>query len=243
LNAEVGVDSQNRIPIFSEDKDREKNLNGFGSMPDRWGIDWAFFLPGLQTGAPKKYQIPQPSYRMDAILVHPLHNLPEFHGKKPPIVANLAYRNLLRGSTLRLPTGEQVARALGLRSLPRDVLWSAGSKVANGVPEELKEFATKRERVFKDHLHAFRGKTPLWYYVLREAEYCGVDRDPDDKERAMGGQHLGPVGSHIVAETFLGLLWSDCTSFLHRLPAFAPVLPFDTEQGFLLGDLVKYALS
>jgi hypothetical protein len=32
LNAEVGVDSQNRIPIFSEDKDREKNLNRHSAL-------------------------------------------------------------------------------------------------------------------------------------------------------------------------------------------------------------------
>jgi hypothetical protein len=159
---------------------------------------------------------------MDAILADPLSNLPEFQGQTPPIIANLAYRNLSRGSMLRLPTGEQVARTLGIRPLPREVLWSAGSKVAHGIPEELKDFATKRAKVFQDHTCAFKGKAPLWYYVLREAEYFGVDRDPRDAERVRGGQHLGPVGSHIVAETFLGLLWFDSASFLRRLPGFAP---------------------
>ena len=148
LNAEVGV-GENRIPIFSQETDRRKNLNGFGSIPDNWGIDWAFFLPGLQTEAPDKFQIPQPSYRMDAILVDPLSKLPEFQGQTPPIVANLAFRNLSRGSMLRLPTGEQVAETLGIKPLPREVLWSAGSKVVNGVPEELQDFATKRAKVFR----------------------------------------------------------------------------------------------
>ena len=136
-----------------------------------------------------------------------------------------------------------MAETRGIESLPQEVLWSAGSKVANGVPEELQDFATKRAKVFRDYARVFEGKTPLWYYVLREAEYFGVDREPHDEERPLGGQHLGPVGSHIVAETFLGLLWFDDASFLRRLPAFTPVLPFDPQQGFLLGDLLKYALG
>ncbi len=37
-------------------------------------------------------------------------------------------------------------------------------------------------------------KTPLWYYVLKEAEVFG------------NGQHLGPLGSRIVAETLCGLV-------------------------------------
>jgi hypothetical protein len=242
LNAEVGV-GKNRIPIFSPETDRRKNLNGFGSMPDNWGIDWAFFLPDLPTGAPREFKIPQPSYRMDAILVHPLSQLPEFQGQTLPRVANLAYRNLSRGSMLRLPTGEQVAVALGIEPLPQEVLWSAGSRVAPGVPEALQGFATQRAQVLQHYTHVFAGKTPLWYYVLREAEYCGVDRDPYDPERALGGQHLGPVGSHLVAETFFGLLWFDSTSFLRRLPAFTPVLPFDPQHGFLLSDLLTYALG
>lgn len=242
LNAAVGT-GENRIPIFSPDEDRQKNLNGFGSIPDKWGIDWAFFLPGLQTDASDKFQLPQPSYRMDAILVDPLSKLPEFQGQTPSIDANLAFRNLKRGSKLQLPTGEQVAKALEIESLPRDVLWSAGSKVADGIPEELQDFAAKRDKVFRDHTRAFEGQTPLWYYILREAEYFGVDRHPGDVKRTLGGQHLGPVGSRIVAETFLGLLWFDEASFLRCRPEFAPVLPFDLEQGFLLGDVLQYALG
>jgi hypothetical protein len=242
LNAEVGV-GEHRIPIFSQETDRRENLNGFGSIPDNWGIDWAFFLPGLQTKAPARFQLPQPSYRMDAILVDPLSKLPEFQGQTSPSDANLAFRNLSRGNMLRLPTGEQVAEALGIKPLAREVLWSAGSRIAQGGPEELEAFATKRAKVFETHVRVFEEKTPLWYYILREAEYFGVDRDPCDEQRALGGQHLGPVGSHIVAETFLGLLWYDNTSFLKRMPAFAPILPCDPKQGFLLGDLLQYALG
>ena len=40
-------------------------------------------------------------------------------------------------------------------------------------------------------------KTPLWYYILKEAQ---VRRN---------GEALGPVGSRIVAEVFVGLVHGD----------------------------------
>lgn len=43
---------------------------------------------------------------------------------------------------------------------------------------------------------------PLWFYVLREA-------------RERGGGRLGPLGARIVAETLLGLVRDDPTSFVH----------------------------
>jgi hypothetical protein len=130
LNAEVGV-GEHRIPIFSQETDRRKNLNGFGSIPDNWGIDWAFFLPHLQTEAPKKFKLPQPSYRMDAILVDPLSKLPEFQGQTPPIFANLAFRNLSRGRSTRLA----IARAGDTRRPYHDL--------AGGVPRRGIGSATK----------------------------------------------------------------------------------------------------
>lgn len=46
-------------------------------------------------------------------------------------------------------------------------------------------------------------ETPLWYYILKEAELT------------RGGTCLGPVGGTLVAEVLLGLLVHDRTSFLH----------------------------
>jgi hypothetical protein len=47
----------------------------------------------------------------------------------------------------------------------------------------------------------WKGETPLWYYVLREADAC------------TGGQRLGPVGGRIVVEVLVGLIDADATSF------------------------------
>jgi hypothetical protein len=45
------------------------------------------------------------------------------------------------------------------------------------------------------------GETPLWYYILREADVCA------------GGHRLGPMGGRIVAEVLVGLIDADARSF------------------------------
>jgi hypothetical protein len=50
----------------------------------------------------------------------------------------------------------------------------------------------------------------LWYYILKEAETM------------VGGEHLGTVGSIIVASVFAGLLVGDPQSWINREPAWTP---------------------
>jgi hypothetical protein len=69
-------------------------------------------------------------------------------------------------------------------------------------------------------VHApFSRSTPLWYYVLAEAR------------SAAQGLHLGPVGGRIVAETLIGLLRADPTSYLSAAPGFQPFLGTDFTLG------------
>ena len=132
LNKTVGSTAAfpNRVPIFNRGPLATDNLNGFGvPMPHDWAIDWSFFLDGLDHAHVPGFKVPQPSYRIDANLVDPLADLPEFRDKGSPFT-NLAYRNLARGvANLRLPSGEQVALALGIVPLTPEILWGAGSKV------------------------------------------------------------------------------------------------------------------
>jgi Animal haem peroxidase len=65
----------------------------------------------------------------------------------------------------------------------------------------------------------FARSTPLWYYVLAEAKAMA------------GGLHLGPVGGRIVAETLIGLLRADPTSYLSVNPRFSPFLGADLRLG------------
>ena len=46
--------------------------------------------------------------------------------------------------------------------------------------------------------------TPLWYYILKEAQVRG------------NGERLGPVGARLVAEVFVGLVQGDKDSFLSQ---------------------------
>lgn len=70
--------------------------------------------------------------------------------------------------------------------------------------------------------------TPLWYYILKEAEQIHQ------------GLRLGPVGSNIVAETFLGIVHGDRNSFLWRRSNWQPELPAATPGTFTMMDLVNF---
>ena len=294
LNKVIGANTEpspgekeaNRIATFTRDSDPAKNLNGFpGPLPPGWGIDWGFFFSGLPTAtleqentgpkSEKGFRVPQPSYRIDALLVSPLHDLPDFfkttdpsdltavigaekivpQEKAPPpqtLVGHLAFRNLLRGQKLGLPSGQAVSNALNITPLSDDVLWQAGSRLLNPKGLNKKDRAdwetttARRQAVLK----AWGGQglaknTPLWYYILREAEYYGVTNDLNEDLVGMGGQHLGPVGSRIVAETLIGVLWVDETSFLHDKRGFKPLPQIVGEDGgdFTIAKLLRYALT
>jgi hypothetical protein len=58
--------------------------------------------------------------------------------------------------------------------------------------------------------HGFDKDTPLWYYILREAELQG------------DGQRLGSVGSWIIAATILGALRADPNSYFSVDPRWEP---------------------
>lgn len=259
LNLTVGTNAvpagaPQRVPTFSRSP-MTQNLNGFpGPLPDTWGIDWGYFLPGLQANAALEFKVPQASYRIDAILAQPLEDLPEFFGQTAfPWVRNLAFRNLQRGQELSLPSGQQVAAMLKYDPLPDKILWSSGSRRAAEVPppgktqEDMDATNEAREAVrlkYVDGGGPLAGATPLWYYILREAEYYGVTNDPNDPAVAFGGQHLGPIGSRIVAETLIGLLWHDKSSILHLPQVFKPFPEISGGAAeFTLDRLIAYALT
>jgi hypothetical protein len=71
---------------------------------------------------------------------------------------------------------------------------------------------------------SFVRSTPLWYYVLKEAEVMEQ------------GLRLGPVGARLVAEVFIGLLESDSDSFLNAAEPFGPA-----PGTFTMVDLLNFA--
>lgn len=76
-----------------------------------------------------------------------------------------------------------------------------------------------------------KGKTPLWYYILKEAELRG-----DSK--------LGRVGGRIVAETLVGLIKNSRHSIL-KAPGWYPRYPERADSGtasakFGMTDLLEF---
>jgi len=171
------------------------------TLPTNWVIDWRRFF---DLGRPELVNLTR---RIDAKLIPELHGLPPQVATAPPV--SLPVRNLLRGSRVGLASGQDVAGKMGLTPLAPD-------QVAGG-----DDGPRLRE-------HSFHERTPLWYYVLKEAELQS------------GGKHLGEVGSRIVSEVFVGLLEGDKNSFLSKKPGWVPTLPAASPGTFFMSDLLRF---
>jgi Animal haem peroxidase len=206
-----------RIPLFSDDPGELTNLNGFRRLPQAAGVQWKYFLHGVNDDPGQHDQLlPQPTYQLDTELGYPLGKLPDSVASAEPLFAgipaekakSLAVRNLLRGQALGLPGGQDVAHAMGIVPLSEEELYD-GLNVTKAALSDLRE------------------RSPLWFYVLREAQ------------QRHGGEHLGSVGGRIVAEVLVGLLAGDPLSYLSVRPTWTPTLPGRTEGTFTLTDIVN----
>jgi hypothetical protein len=148
----------------------------------------------------------RPNKRIDSKLSTPLFNLPliTIPDGSPP--TSLPQRNLLRGVTWSLPSGQAIAQAMGVAPLRHNQL------------NELFGYGLD-----------FQHSTPLFYYVLKEAEL------------RTNGLTLGPVGGRIVAEVFIGLLQTDPGSWVATQPSFRPTLGVDTSGAFTMNEFLRFA--
>lgn len=212
----------NRVPIFSlldTVTQPLSNLNGFRELPDFWAMDWAFYFDGVAPhGAPPPGALlPQPSYRIDTTLVDPLVSLPD-HQDQPIPRRSLANLNLVRGWRMGLPSGQSVARKMGLEALDDAALFDSND------PDR----RAARRALLDEAGNGFAGNCPLWFYILREAELFSE------------GKHLGPVGGTIVAEVLSGLILEDRQSFLAQWPNWRPTLPGAKAGHFTMADMINF---
>jgi len=192
--------STNRVPVFSGSFGTPgTDLVGFSPSPSTFAIDWSLFLPGGKSSGGAV----QASYKIDASITNSLSLLPLPVSSEGP--ADLAVRNLLRSSQVGLPSGQDVARAMGIRPLPDNQILIGK---ATGDASE----ATLITSISS----SFAGKAPLWAYILAESTAHAYRIE---NGAIVGNQKapftLGPVGGRIVAETFVGLLLSDSNSILN----------------------------
>ncbi len=201
---------------------------GHSQIRDRYAlngqIERPLFTPGDAAGAladlrggqqvPADWQIswpflfdtarasPQPSRRINTTLSASLFDLP---GRAADQSQSLAFLNMRRGQALSLPSGQSVAAHMGNPVLEPAQLTSA-SGVAVPVP------------------------TPLWYYLLKEAEVMA------------GGAMLGPSGGRIVGEVLLGLLEQDPASYHNVDPLWHPEPPLP-GAATKIGDVLQFAVG
>jgi Animal haem peroxidase len=204
-------------------------LTGFRKFPANWAIDWNLFA-NLEPRDPVNSTRTQLAYKIDTSIVNPLGALPASIASDPP--PSLAARNLLRGWRMRLPTGQDVARAMELEPL-QDTDIRIGK--FTGDPADILGSITDVAGV------GFTGNCPLWTYILAETVQEPISLATTQGAVAFEARKLGPVGGRIVAETFAGLLIGDSHSYLAQDPLWRPSLAANGKFG--LHDLIKAALS
>ena len=152
------------VPLFPD-------LLGFRPVPREHLVDWTLFFDAPAARSAQR------SKKIDGRLVRALIQLPVAVTGECEIedYHSLAVRDLQRGQGVGLPSGEAVARHVGIVPLTEEQVGLAS--------------------------RGWHGETPLWYYVLREADVC------------TGGHRLGPVGGRIVTEVLVGLIDADATSY------------------------------
>jgi len=202
-------------------------LGGNLKLASNWIADWRRMYdfpdgghPGL--AGPNGVNRAQ---RIDTMVADPLKFLPtSVFGEKEEDVdfndpaRNLAFRNLMRGSMLNLASGQQMVahlRSLGVdvRQLTRQqILSGKGGVKLTGLSDAEKDSVVRR--------------TPLWFYILREAE--------------TGNGRLRGVGGRIVAETFHRAMEGSRFSIV-RKPDFRP--RFGRDETFEMTDLLFFAFA
>jgi hypothetical protein len=131
-----------RLNLQSDPVSLFPELLGFRAVPRERSVDWMLFFdaPGMRSA--------QRSKKIDGKLVRALIELPIAVTGECEIEAyhSLAVRDLQRGQGVGLPSGEALARHMGIAPLSAEQVGIASS--------------------------GWHGETPLWYYILREACVC-----------------------------------------------------------------------
>ncbi|MEO5852257.1 MAG: hypothetical protein ABIQ15_07065 [Nocardioides sp.] len=162
--------------------------------------------------------------RIDTLLTDPLKNLPPSTFAGPAgmpfddVRRNLAFRNLTRAKMVTLATGPQLAQKLAAKGVAVTPL--TRNQILNGDGGAVLGDLDAAQK------NALVDKTPLWFYVLREAE--------------INAGRLHGVGARLVAETFHRAMEGSKFSLV-RTPSFVPDLGRGTT--FEMTDLLLFAFA
>jgi hypothetical protein len=197
-------------------------------LPSNWIADWRRmydFPAGGRPGLAAPGDNVNHAMRIDTRLTDPLADLPlGSFGGDPSIPdgdlrRNLAFRNLMRANMVKLASGQQMvtrlkSKGVGVTALTR-------TQILNGNGGARLDQLTAAEK------DAVATKTPLWFYILREAE--------------LNDGRLTGVGARIVAETFHRAMEGSRFSIV-RNPGFRPSLGRNATT-FEMTDLLFFAFA
>jgi hypothetical protein len=200
----------------------DPDSGSFERLPTDWIVDLRRMFDFAEAG---RADLAGPGVnlakRIDTLLSVPLAKLPagaipgQSVASPDAMQRNLAFRNLTRATMVGLASGQQMARALGV-SEPL-----TAQQIVDG------EGGATLDRLTPAQREALVANTPLWFYVLREAE--------------LNGGRLGAVGGRIVAEVLHRALEAGRVSIL-RDPAWRPTLGPDATT-FRMVDLLLFAFE
>jgi hypothetical protein len=203
------------------------DLAGFPRLPSNWIADFRRLFDFGEIPKPNLVVPPgkfNKAMRIDTTLVDPLKHLPTGAFGGPDVGfndsrRNLAFRNLTRARMVRLATGQQMARFMRTK----------GANVTTLTRKELRDGKNGADigSLSAAQRDAFLRNTPLWFYVLREAEF--------------NAGRLKGVGARIVAETFHRAMEGSTHSIV-RDTAFRPKLG-PNNQTFRMVDLLFFAFE
>jgi len=194
------------------------SLGGDPRLPSNWVADFRRLYDFGEANRPALV-VPEDKFnlamRIDTTLVSPLKSLPNI----PADEDNLAFRNLTRAKMVKLATGQQMATFLKNKGVTLTKLTQAQIREGNNGVQLGNLTQAQREALLKD--------TPLWFYILREAE--------------LNQGRLKGVGARIVAETFHRAMEGSQTSIV-RNPTWRPSLG-PNNATFRTVDLLLFAFE
>ena len=213
--------SGNFNPFEPDVNNQESGL--FERLPTNWTVDWRrmYDFAGeagrADLAGPAGFNKAQ---RIDTLVVNPLAAMPKGtfggNGSNPPAIQlNLAFRNLVRANMVELASGQEAAAFLGLQPLTAEqIIGGAGG-------------GADLSALTDDERDALGSRTPLWFYILREAE--------------LNGGRLTGVGGRIVAEVFHRAMEGSRVSIV-RDPSWRPTLGPDPDT-FRMVDLLLFTFE
>lgn len=166
LNDDISKLGLFQSPFFGvcpkEDCDEDK----FKGIHKKYNLDWRYFLKFENDTENLQF-----CRKIDSSVALPLFKLPFIDARQDPPVS-LPERNMRRGRTLMLPSGQAIAKEMGFVPISNEDL---GLKGIDGLDNQ----------------------APLWYYILKEAELQTKGKHLGD----VGGRIVGEVLVGIIEMT------------------------------------------